>query len=255
MPSTFTRTPAETERRDPGIGGKPPVDRRHTGGGGGGGGDDEPNQERRGPRDLLNRIRIFVFSALAGDLMFFAVLVALFYARQAGLRMDPRSHEFIGDWRPILLPRILYLNTGLLLLSSLTMERARRHIFREIDVLEEWLGLGQPALRRTLPWVGATLLLGIMFLIGQVMAWKQLTAQGFAFDRWSTPASYFFYIITGLHAAHLLAGVAALALCLTTLGWLKRVEYRQIAVDATAWYWHTMSLAWILLLAVLATGQ
>ena len=255
MPSTFTRTPAETERRDPGIGGKPPVDRRHTGGGGGGGGDDEPNQERHGPRDRLNRIRIFVFSALAGDLMFFAVLVALFYARQAGLRMDPRSHEFIGDWHPILLPRILYLNTGLLLLSSLTMERARRHIFREIDVLEEWLGLGQPALRRTLPWVGATFLLGTMFLIGQVVAWKQLTAQGFAFDRWSTPASYFFYIITGLHAAHLLAGVAALAFCLTALGWLKRVEYRQIAVDATAWYWHTMSLAWILLLAVLATGQ
>jgi cytochrome c oxidase subunit 3 len=255
MPSTFTRTPAETERRDPGIGGKPPVDRRHTGGGGGGGGDDESNQERRGPRDLLYRIRIFVFSALAGDLMFFAVLVALFYARQTGLRMDPRSHELIGDWRPILLPPILYLNTAVLLLSSLTMERARRHIFREIDVLEEWLGLGQPALRRTLPWLGATFLLGTMFLIGQVMAWRQLAAEGFAFDRWSTPASYFFYVITGLHAAHLLAGVASLALCLTALGWLRRVEFRQIAVDATAWYWHTMSLAWIFLLVVLATGQ
>jgi cytochrome c oxidase subunit 3 len=39
------------------------------------------------------------------------------------------------------------------------------------------------------------------------------------------------------------------------LSWLKRVEYRQIAVDATAWYWHAMSLAWLLLLAVLALGQ
>jgi len=124
-----------------------------------------------------------------------------------------------------------------------------------VDVLEEWLGLGRPALRRTLPWVAATLTLGAVFLTGQAMAWRQLTAQGFAFDRWSTPASYFFYVITGLHAAHLIIGIVALILCLSALGWLKRVEYRQIAVDSTAWFWHAMSLAWLLLLAVLAVGQ
>jgi hypothetical protein len=76
-----------------------------------------------------------------------------------------------------------------------------------------------------------------------------LTAQGFAFDRWSTPASYFFYVITGLHAAHLMLGVLALLLCLCALGWFKRVEYRQVAVDSTAWFWHTMSVAWLVLLA------
>src|ERR1700691_4710214 len=177
MPSIFTPTPSETERKEPGIGGKPPVDPRPTGGGGGGG-DDEWKNERHGPRELLNRVRFFGLYALAGDMIFFAVLVLFFFARQAGMRMDPRTHEFIGDWRPILLPRILYLNTILLIVSSLTMERARRNIFREIDVLEEWLGLGRPALRRTLPWVGATLLLGTFFLIGQAVAWKQLTAQG-----------------------------------------------------------------------------
>jgi cytochrome c oxidase subunit 3 len=254
MPSTFTRSPAETERKEPGIGGKPPVDRRPTGGGGGGG-DDDWNDRGRRPRELLHRIRFFVFSCLAADLMFFAVLVLFFFARQAGMRMDVRSHEFIGDWHPVLLPPILYINTGILLLSSLAMELARLNIFREIDVLEEWLGLGRPALRRTLPWLGATLALGLLFLGGQALAWKQLTAQGFAFDRWSTPASYFFYVITGLHALHLVLGVLALVLCLSVLGWLKRVEFRQIAVDATAWYWHTMALAWLVLFAVLAAGQ
>jgi cytochrome c oxidase subunit 3 len=254
MPSTFTRSPAETERKDPGIGGKPPVDRRPTGGGGGGG-DDDWNDQGRKPRELLHRIRFFVFSCLIADLMFFAVLVLFFFARQAGMRMDARSHEFIGDWHPVLLPPILYINTGVLLLSSLAMELARLNIFREIDVLEEWLGLGRPALRRTLPWLGATLALGLLFLAGQALAWRQLTAQGFAFDRWSTPASYFFYVITGLHALHLVLGVLALIFCLSALGWLKRVEYRQIAVDATAWYWHTMGLAWLVLFAVLAAGQ
>jgi cytochrome c oxidase subunit 3 len=188
-------------------------------------------------------------------MLFFAVLVLFFFVRQAGMRMDPRSHLLAGDWRPLLLPPILYLNTAVLLLSSLTMEYARRSIFREVDVLEEWLGLGKPALHRTLPWVAATLALGTAFLAGQVTAWRQLTAQGFAFDRWSTPASYFFYVITGLHAAHLVLGVTALFVCLCALGRLKRVEYRQIAVDATAWFWHAMSLAWLLLLAVLALGQ
>src|SRR5580658_5291445 len=210
MPSIFTPTPSETERREPGIGGKPPVDRRPTGGGGGGG-DDEWKNERRGPRELLNRVRFFVLSALAADMLFFAVLVLFFFARQAGMRMDPRSHELIGDWRPILLPPILYLNTALLILSSLTMERARQNIFREIDVLEEWLGLGRPALRSTLPWVVTTLVLGLLFLAGQVVAWRQLTKQGFAFDRFATPASYFFYLITGVHAAHVVLGVLAVA--------------------------------------------
>ena len=254
MPATFTRAPAETERKEPGIGGKPPVDRRPTGGGGGGG-DDDSNHERRGPRELLHRIRFFVLSALAADMLFFAVLVLFFFARQAGLRMDVRTHEFIGDWHPVLLPPILYLNTAVLLLSTLTMEVARRSIFREIDVLEEWLGLGRPALRRTLPWLGASLALGIAFLIGQWIAWRQLTAQGFAFNRWSTPASYFFYVITGLHAAHLLLGVAALTVFMLALGRLKRVEFRQIAVDSSAWYWHAMSLAWMLLFTVLVVGQ
>lgn len=254
MPATFTHSPAETERKEPGIGGKPPLDRRPTGGGGGGGDDDRQN-ERRGPRELLHKIRFSVFAILAADMMFFAILVALFFARQAGTHMDPRTHEQIGDWHPILLPPILFLNTALLLLSSLTIEIARHSIFREIDVLEEWLGLGHPALQRTVPWMIATLGLGLAFIGGQIMAWKQLIGQGFAFNHSSTPASYFFYIITGLHAAHLIVGVISLAVILIIIRNLKRIELRQIAVDANAWYWHAMGLAWLILFAVLVVGQ
>ena len=254
MPSIFTPAPPDTERKSPGTGGKPPVDRRPTGGGGGGG-DDDWRQPNRSPREALYRTRAFVFCALAGDMMFFVTLVAMFYARQAGTHMDPATLQQIGDWHPILLPPILFLNTAVLLLSSLTVELARRHIFREIDVMEEWLGLGQPALRRTLPWLGATLVLGLLFLWGQWTAWQQLTAQGFAFNRWSTPASYFFYVITGLHAAHLVLGVLALVACLCCLGRLRHMQQRQIAVDAAAWFWHAMGLAWIVLFAVLRFGQ
>lgn len=254
MPSIFTPSPVEIERKSPGFGGKPPVDRRPTGGGGGGGDDDWKNAHR-GPRELLNRVRAFVFCALAGDMMFFVALVVLFYARQSGTHFDPRTLRQVGDWHPVLMPPILFLNSAILMVSILTMELARWHIFREIDVLEEWLGLGRPAVRRSLPWLVATLILGILFLAGQAIAWRQLTAEGFAFDRWATPASYFFYLITGLHAIHLALGILALVACLFLLHFLKSVGHRQIAVDATAWFWHAMGFAWLFLFAVLTFGQ
>jgi cytochrome c oxidase subunit 3 len=254
MPSTFTRYPVETERKDPGIGGKPPVDRRPTGGGGNGDDDEWKRMGRSGPRELLRRFRFGIFSVLAGDMMFFLALAVIFFAHQGTGHIDTRTSEFIGDWHPVQLPPILYLNTAVLILSSLTMEIARRRIFRELDVVEEWLGLGRPALKRTLPWLAATLILGGVFVAGQYTAWTQLTGQGFAFDKWATPAIYFFYIITGVHAAHLIFGILALAASLVGLGFLRKVEYRQIAVDSLAWYWHAMGLAWLCLFALLAMG-
>ena len=255
MTATFSRKPAKKQRRDPGLGGIPPLVQRPTGGGGDGGGDDNWDDGSHGPRQLLKRVRFFLFSALAGDMVIFAVLISIFFALHGHTQIDPRTREQITDWHPLLMPSILYLNTAILLLSCLTMELARRNIFREIDALEEWLGMGHPALRRALPWLAATLALGTLFLTGQWMAWKQLATRGFAFNRFPAPAASFFYLITGLHAAHLLVGVVALIFCLSALGLLHRIDYRQIAVDATAWYWNTMSLAWLLLLAVLALGQ
>src|ERR1017187_6802027 len=78
-------------------------------------------------QDQIEQIRETALATLSdGDLMFFAVLVLFFFARQAGMRMDVRSHELIGDWHPVLLPPILYINTAVLLLSSIAMELARR---------------------------------------------------------------------------------------------------------------------------------
>jgi cytochrome c oxidase subunit 3 len=242
-------------RRDTAFGGIPPVARRPNGGGGGDGGDDNWDEEHEGPRGLLRRVRSFVFSALTADLFFFGILVAIDLARQPGAGIGIGAHGQGGSWHSVQLPPVLYFNTAVLLLSCVTMEFARRNIFREFDALEEWLGMGRPAFRRALPWLGATLALGALFLAGQWNAWRQMIAQCAAFDPSSTPASYFFFLITGIHAAHLVLGVAALVFCISALSWLKRIEYRQIAVDATAWYWHAMVLLWLPLLAVLAFGR
>ena len=102
---------------------------------------------------------------------------------------------------------------------------ARRQFFREIDVVEEWLGLGRPALRRAVPWLIATGVLGLIFVVGQWVAWKQMWTDraSLAFD----PARYFFYLITGFHGGHLVVGILALMSALASLAFLRRVEYRR----------------------------
>jgi cytochrome c oxidase subunit 3 len=253
MPATFTRHPVEIERKDTGIGGKPPVDRRPTGGGGDGDNWENRPSGRRGPRELLSRYRLGVIFALAGDLMFFVAIVSAFFVRQSAGHFDAREN-YISDWRPLAVPPILWLNTAVLLLSSVTVEMARRQLFREIDVMEEWLGLGRPAVKRAAPWLIATVILGVAFLVGQWIAWKQLVLAGFSFSS-PDPSSHFFYLITGTHGLHLVLGILALAGALVGLFTLRRIELRQIVVDCTAWYWHTMGLFWIFLFALLVLFQ
>ena len=252
MPATFTRHPVETERKDPGFGGKPPLDRRPTGGGGGDENWDSRNSRRHGPREQLIRYRMAVLSGLAGDFVFFAVLLSAFFVRQSSVHIDA-TDNVISDWHFLAVPPILWINTAILLLSAFTMEVGRRHLFREIDIMEEWLGLGRPAVRRAAPWLIATIVLGSLFLIGQWIAWQQLAQQGFFFS--SNPNSHFFYLVTGTHGIHLLLGIGALVFALVAMFRFKRVEMRQIAVDCTAWYWHAMGLFWIFLFVLLVFFQ
>jgi cytochrome c oxidase subunit 3 len=252
MPATFTPRPqVEIERKDPGFGGKPPLDKRPTGGGGEGDNGDD-GLRRRGPRELLDRYRLGLFFMLAGDLMFFIALVSAFFVRQSAGHFDAREN-YITDWHPLRVPPILWVNTAVLIVSSVTVEMGRRHLFREMDVIEEWLGLGRPAARRSLPWLLATLGLGGLFLAGQWMAWGQLRDERLYFA--TNPNSYFFYIITGSHALHLVIGLGALVASVIGLYKLRRVQLRQILVDCTSWYWHSMGLLWLFLFALLVWFQ
>jgi cytochrome c oxidase subunit 3 len=252
MPATITQAPIDVERKDPGSGGRPPVHRRPTGGGGG---DDNwgRDQPRRGPRDLLTRCRMGLGAALAGDLIFFLCLIVAFYAQQHSGHSN-LEEQYILDWRPLTLPPILWINTAILVLSGLTMEMARRSVFRELDVMEEWLGLGRPTSKRALPWLMATLLLGSLFIAGQCVAWRQLYGEGVFMA--SNPNSHFFYLVTGAHTLHLLLGAAALVVALlVALGSSRRMEVRQVIVDIAAWYWHVMGALWLLLFGLLLLAQ
>lgn len=252
MPATFTRHQVEIEKRDTGYGGKPPVDRRPTGGGGGDDNWDSHSSRNGGPRELLMRYRLAVLSGLAGDFVFFAVLVSAFFVRPTAGHIDAGAN-FISDWHPIAIPPILWINTAILLISSLTIEVARRQLFHEIDVMEEWLGLGRPAVKRAAPWLFATILLGSLFLTGQWIAWQQLSAEGLYFA--TNPNSHFFYLVTGAHAVHLFLGLFALVFAMVAIFRFRKVEMRQIALDCTTWFWHAMTLFWIFIFVLLVCYQ
>jgi cytochrome c oxidase subunit 3 len=94
-----------------------------------------------------------------------------------------------------------------------------------------------------------TVVLGLSFLTGQWMAWRELAASGFYVA--TNPSSSFVYLLTGMHGLHLLGGVLALlaAGASSLLG--RPVESRNIVVDVTGLYWHFMAFLWIYILCLL----
>jgi cytochrome c oxidase subunit 3 len=260
MPAIFTPHDTEYDKKrrvddhDSGNGRRPPNDKndKRTGGGGDNDGWNSSSHGRRGPREKLVRFRLAIFCALAGDVMFFIAIVSAFFVSQHTSHIDAYNN-YVNQWSPTTIPPILWLNTAVLILSSATMEVARRHMFREVDVMDEWLGLGKPSTRNAMPWLAATVLLGLLFLVGQWIAWKQLALQHVFFR--SNPSSHFFYLITGVHGVHLVLGVGALIAALIALYASRQMENRQIFVDTAAWYWHSMGIFWIFLFALLAFFQ
>jgi cytochrome c oxidase subunit III len=199
-----------------------------------GGGDDGGDNGNSGERDRNwspspRRYSTAIAIGLVSILMFFMALASAFIVLRAGS----------DRWVVVHLPRILWVNTCVLLGSSFTLESARRRLF-----LSDLAGFQKLWLLTTI--------LGFLFVAGQLFAWRQLVAQGVYIA--SNQASSFFYIFTGAHAVHLLGGVAALLFVS-----LRKFEKTSISLPAaaeiTSYYWHFMDGLWIFLLALLYLGK
>jgi cytochrome c oxidase subunit III len=153
--------------------------------------------------------------------MLFVALTSAYVVRQG---LDP-------DWRAIPMPPILWTNTVVLAVSSLTVEIARRA-------------------RKPAPWLSGTLGLGLAFLVGQFAAWRQLSSSGIYLS--TNPHSSFFYLLTGLHLVHLTAGLAALSYLVGRSLASGRSRASGVrTLDAAALYWHFMDALWVYLFLLL----
>jgi len=193
----------------------PPVE---GGWGDGGGGNDGRGSSRRASFTGL-------YVLLAASSMMFAAFTSAMVVRR-GLS---------DDWASMAKPSILWLNTAILLASSAALEVARRAI-------------KSGARARFNTWWTAGSALGLLFLVGQTIAWLQLKAAGVFVS--TNPSSSFFYVLTVAHAFHLLGGLSALlyvdvqALRLT-LGPAKRT-----AIDISAVFWHFLDGLWVYLMVL-----
>jgi cytochrome c oxidase subunit 3 len=149
---------------------------------------------------------------------------------------------------------LLVINTAVLLVSSMTVEFARRQAARQAALAPvksiPGVSLGS---ERSFPWLGITVVLGSAFLAGQWLAWGELHRRGFHVD--TNPSSSFVFLLTIAHAIHLTGGMVALIWAASTSLLNRPVEARRIVVDITAWYWHFMALLWIYILVLLAVAR
>ena len=168
-----------------------------------------------------NPLRIGAWLVVGAAVVLFAAFTSTYLSRRVQ-----------SDWLVGPLPPILWINTAVLLASSVTIEWARR------------AARGHAAGARAI--LGAATLLGAAFLIGQVAAWQQLVAAGVYLA--SNPHADFFYLLTGAHAVHLVGGVGALVY---TLGRMGRVPDGGALVGAVAIYWHFVDALWLYIFAIL----
>lgn len=170
--------------------------------------------------------------ALGGILMFFMALVSALVVRKGAPS---------GDWQAlgtVHLPwRILTLDTLILLASSATLARAHNR-FRADD--DESFS----------HWWGVTAILGLFFLGGQLLAWRELAAAGTYLA--TNPSSSFFYVLTAAHGLHLLGGIVGL---LIVAFYKTRRLSRGTAIGVASLYWHFMDGIWLCLFLVLLAGN
>src|SRR5208282_36465 len=143
------------------------------------------------------------------------------------------------DWRTFTLPPVLYLNTLLLVASSVTLEVSRRRV-------ATFMGGLKSQIQSPARWLYMTLFLGLLFVAGQYVAWSQLRAGGLYLA--TNPSSSFFYLLTVTHALHVLGGIGGLIYVIRKL---SKSVLRRNQLDATARYWHFMGILWLYLLLLL----
>ena len=155
-----------------------------------------------------------------------------------------------ADWQRFVLPRILYLDTVILIASSYTLELARKRFAAGVAARRAESSTQPAATLRAsgLYWLNITLTLGLFFVVGQVLAWQRLASQGLFLA--TSPSSSFFYLLTAMHGLHLLGGV----LGLMYVGYRLRHNLRnaQTSLGTAAVYWHFVDLLWVYLLMVIA---
>ena len=223
-----------------------------------GGGDDGPGGGNRWPNRMpdhmpnygerLRQARLGLAVAMTPIFILFITFTAVYLARRGFASFDVSRGAYVRAWVPVQLPwLILFINTAILIASSITIHLARRGVTREAALapIQSFPGISLGEERR-FPWLALTTVLGLLFLAGQLWVWRDLSARGFHLA--GGTSSSFVYVLTAMHGLHLAGGLLALLFADAAALLRRHVEMRRIVVDITSWYWHCMTGIWIYVL-------
>ncbi len=210
-------------------GGKSGGGGNEDGGNNGGDGFDKPNTEAY--EKSFSKSKILTWFLLLVVLMTFGGLIGAYIVI---------STNGVLEWKPFNIPFQVYFSTALILISSITYTIAQKAVsFNNYQKSKNWLL--------------ATTVLGAMFVSSQILVWFELVKRGYYVQ--SNPYAGFFYIITALHAVHVIGGIIALGYIILRI-WQRtesenELEKRREISSAVGWYWHFMGGLWMVLLLML----
>ncbi|MDL2407022.1 cytochrome c oxidase subunit 3 [Rhizobium calliandrae] len=180
--------------------------------------------EMRGSPATAAKVGLGIFLAVVGSL--FTLLISAYLSRLSG-----------SDWWSIPIPRLLWVNTAALATSSVALQWAKMEA--RLD-RSEMLNTA----------LAVAFVLAVLFLAGQVLAWRQLVAAGYVLA--DNPSNSFFYMITGLHGLHILGGLFVLGRTTIRARTSQAPARVSLSVDLCAIYWHFMLVVWLILFALFA---
>jgi cytochrome c oxidase subunit 3 len=206
-------------------------------GGGGGGSDGGDNNSRNNDSFeeaetySSNKFRIAMWFLLLVVLMTFGGLISAYVVI---------STNGVMEWKPFDLPIQVWISTNLILASSITYTISQKALNLENQ-------------EKAKKWLLATTVFGGMFIASQILSWLELVRRGVYVE--SNPYAGFFYILTGVHAIHVVGGIAVLGYVVLRT-WQKtssdeELSKRKTISNAVGWYWHFMDALWIVLFLLL----
>jgi cytochrome c oxidase subunit 3 len=199
--------------------------------GGGGGGPQDPGSEEHTEKSAPNKSKVVTW--------FLLLVVTMTFGGLIGAYVVVFTNN-VAEWHPFALPIQVWISTAIIIISSVTYHIAQRAIEAN----------DHAKLRRYLI---VTTALGAAFISSQILAWMALVGRGLYMS--GNPYAGFFYILTGIHAAHVLGGVIALGAIIlrtaTPTEYEPELEYRRNLSRSVGWYWHFMGLVWIVLFFLL----
>ena len=190
-----------------------------------------PSQEKK---DNMHTGKSFEFDSSRVALICFlgsiTALFSLFFVAYVG-RMA------YGDWRVLPEPPLLWVNTIILIISSILFQKAK-------NLSNKFM------FKNAKHYLMAAGLSAILFIVGQFTVWNELTSYGYFVD--SNASFAFFYMLTGLHMVHMLGGLIVWTWSMTQIN-KTDLSYRKLksTIGSTAIYWHYLLAVWLVLFGIL----